>query len=215
MKSATELAQEGRVGEAFDLVLGVAGKAASLASRAQVWLDHCKMLVKETDRPDQFYQLLDGNLGMLARMLEEAGDRKMGAALRKAQSVAEQQSSKPPEWKKASDGSTEGDKSAAELAEEGRVSEAFDLVLAGKTAGNLREAESAFDKELKPYLMEMIHAAWKKVGHLMDEIDTDNWPDERLKYSVMRYKPLSHTEEQFTQAIVSAYIKWVSKARPR
>ena len=212
MKSAAELAAEGRVGEAFDSILArevpvseLALPPEELAKRGQVKEAYDAVLAAKPriDWPRKGQTVDIKGPGGEVAVLKPAKTR--GEFVLKYKGRVR--------WGTRS----EIEEDVQKFQTTGVLPRSSGTPFAAsedKTAA-LCEAQSAFDKELKPYLMEMVQAAWKKVSHLMDEIDTDNWPDERLKYSVMRYKPLSHTEEQFTQSVMDAYIKWASKARPR
>jgi hypothetical protein len=98
---------------------------------------------------------------------------------------------------------------AAKLRELADRVAASNLVLAGdERVAALREAESAFDKELKPYFQDLLNVAWKGISRIIDDIDEGRWPDKRLEYAVMRYKPLSMTDEDFREALFDSYMKW-------
>jgi hypothetical protein len=104
--------------------------------------------------------------------------------------------------------------SPAELAQRGLVREAYDQVLAGngtKTADS-REGEKAFNQELATHLEVILDEAQSEIAKIMDGIINEGkWPNSRLEYSVMRYKPLSMTDEEFREELYEPFMAWRRK----
>jgi hypothetical protein len=129
-------------------------------------------------------------------------------------------------------------KSATELAQEGRVGEAFDTILAREVPaselalppeelakrglvkeayervltgdeGKVASAEKAFESELLPWLANEVQAMLKdKLDKKMLAIQKGQWPDSRLEYAVTRYRALDQTQEQFLKDVVGYYLAW-------
>jgi len=79
----------------------------------------------------------------------------------------------------------------------------------------VREADNAFQKELLPRLFEpVLERAINDIQGLFHDIDEGKWPNNQIEYAVMRYKPLSMTDEEFIEALYDPYSKWLNKVRP-
>ncbi len=90
---------------------------------------------------------------------------------------------------------------------QGRSKEAFEAVL---KEGSTREAEQAFVHEIQPLLEEYLSKARVQILELFTDIMDGDFPNNRIQYAVMRYKPLSMTDKQFLEALYKPYSKWVT-----
>ena len=95
------------------------------------------------------------------------------------------------------------------LAREGRSKEAFDMVL--KSAS--READQAFEHEVKPLLQGYLSEAQAKIADTFTDIMDGKFPNSRVEYAIMRYKPLDMTDEEFLEELYRPYEKWVTSVR--
>jgi hypothetical protein len=79
-------------------------------------------------------------------------------------------------------------------------------------ASTPREAQSAFDREVVPRLLEPAMAQAKKtIMKVMMDLDDGKWPDKKIEYAVMRYKPGTMSDEDFMEGILSAFSDWSQK----
>ena len=77
-------------------------------------------------------------------------------------------------------------------------------------------AQNAFDHEVMPRMIRHImEKAQSDIRDLMGEASDGKWPNDNVEYSVMRHKPLSMSQEDFTKQLMSAYINWSRTAFPR
>jgi hypothetical protein len=78
--------------------------------------------------------------------------------------------------------------------------------------GTPREAQSAFDREVVPRMLApALGQAKKAIMKVMMDLDDGKWPDKKIEYAVMRYKPGTMSDEDFIEGILSAYSDWASK----
>lgn len=99
-------------------------------------------------------------------------------------------------------------KSPKELVLEGRSKEAFETVL-----GSSREADQAFYNEVKPLLEKFLSIAQAHIAETITDIADGKFPNSRVEYAIMRYKPLSMTDEDFLEALYEPYYKWVRNVK--
>jgi hypothetical protein len=79
-------------------------------------------------------------------------------------------------------------------------------------AATPREAQSAFDREVVPRMLEPALAQAKKaIMKVMMDLDDGKWPDKKIEYAVMRYKPGTMSDEDFIEGILHAYSDWSQK----
>jgi hypothetical protein len=97
-------------------------------------------------------------------------------------------------------------KTPVELVREGRSKEAFEAVLKESSS---REVGQAFTNEVQPLLENHLSRARVEIVELFTNIMDGKFPNNRVQHAVMRYKPLSMTDEQFLEALYDPYEKWV------
>jgi len=91
-KKVIKLAHEAGPGELRDKLMPLLKTAAGPVARLRTWGDHARMMIKHDPESAQFFTLLDGNLGLLARICETVGAKQLGKTLRHAARQAESES---------------------------------------------------------------------------------------------------------------------------
>jgi hypothetical protein len=62
----------------------------------------------------------------------------------------------------------------------------------------------------------IMQKAERDIQEVMVEVSHNNkWPDDNIEYSVMRHKPMSMSQEDFTKQLMNAYIEWSRTTFPR
>lgn len=97
-----------------------------------------------------------------------------------------------------------------DLVRKGRSKEAFEAVL---KEGSSREADQAFHNEVQPLLQNFISKAQAQIEDMVSDIVDGKFPNSRVEYAVMRYKPMSMTDEEFLEGLYDPYDKWLRSTR--
>lgn len=82
-----------------------------------------------------------------------------------------------------------------------------------KASSISREAQVAFDKDVRPYLKDIISRAQAEVLETITEISFGNFPTRQLEQMVMRHKSPSMLHEDFLDEILTAYQNWVVRVQ--